>query len=555
MKVSYGWLVLAAVVASTMAFDVPTRTPRIIQGGMGIRISKWQLAREVSKKGELGVISGTSMDTVLVRDLQNGDPDGSIRRALASFPDQDMVKRVMDKFFIENGKGSSEPYKTVPMWTLTPSQLLLEVTVLANYCEVWLAKHNDDGSPIDGFVGINLLTKVQLPTVPSLYGAMLANVDYVIMGAGIPLSIPGLLDNLSDCEDCQHRIDVAGVANDDQFSLDFSPKMFWSNAGKPELAVPLKRPNFLPIVSSVVLAQSMLKRATGKGPTKGIQGFVVELNTAGGHNAPPRGFRYDPVAKSHDVQLNERGEPVYGPKDDVDIEQFSKACKGLPFWFAGSFARPEKIPEIIRHGGAGIQVGTMFALAEESGMEANVKRGILRQILEGDLDVFTDPVASPTGFPFKVLELDNTLSDDKVYEERPRVCSLGYLRSPYMRDDGKIGYRCPSEPVKDWLKKGGEVEATLGRKCLCNALCANIGSPQVQKIQDENGKKVAYTEPTLITIGNDINWSRRFVKEDSTGKIGYKAADIVEYLQSFSMMANSRNETDIGLLDRSAVLH
>lgn len=46
--------------------------PRIIQGGMGIRISSWELARAVSQKGELGVISGTGVDTIMVRTLQNG---------------------------------------------------------------------------------------------------------------------------------------------------------------------------------------------------------------------------------------------------------------------------------------------------------------------------------------------------------------------------------------------------------------------------------------------------------------------------------------------------
>ena len=35
--------------------------PKIIQGGMGVRISSWNLAREVSRRGELGVVSGTAM--------------------------------------------------------------------------------------------------------------------------------------------------------------------------------------------------------------------------------------------------------------------------------------------------------------------------------------------------------------------------------------------------------------------------------------------------------------------------------------------------------------
>lgn len=158
--------------------------PRVIQGGMGIRISKWSLAREVSTMGQLGVVSGTAMDTILVRELQDGDKDGSVRRALSSFPDQGMVRRVLDKYYNEGGRDAGEPYRSLPMWTVRPSQHLLEVCVLANYCEVWLAKHRDDGTPTDGLVGINLLTKVQLPTVPSLYGAILAGVDYVIMGAG-----------------------------------------------------------------------------------------------------------------------------------------------------------------------------------------------------------------------------------------------------------------------------------------------------------------------------------------------------------------------------------
>ena len=100
-------------------------------------------------------------------------------------------------------------------------------------------------------------------------------------------------------------------------------------------------------------------------------------------------------------------------------------------------------------------------------MEDLTRRQILKEVVEhGDMDVFTDPVASPTGYPFKVLDVAGTLSEEKVYKERPRMCSLGYLRAPYVDNNGKIGYRCPAEPVDNWVKKGGEVEATVGRKCL-----------------------------------------------------------------------------------------
>jgi NAD(P)H-dependent flavin oxidoreductase YrpB (nitropropane dioxygenase family) len=564
--------------ATTMTATVHSPSlsvPRIIQGGMGIRISSWELARAVSRKGELGVISGTGIDTILVRILQKGmyrtpqsdslfnatqltifhfstitngrtntgDPTGEMRRALASFPDQDMVERLLDKYFIEGGKDPNKPFRSVPMWTVEPSQALLEATVIANYCEVWLAKHDDDNTPTGGLVGINRLTKVQLPTLASLYGAMLADVDYVIMGAGIPLKIPGVLDKLSEGMDVTFPIDITGSV--ETHSIQFSPNHFWSAAGKPSLAeqkLKLKRPAFVPIVSSVVLAKSMLKRADGKGPTKGIQGFVVELPTAGGHNAPPRGFRYDPVAKTHAVDLNDKGEPIYGPKDEVDLLKFLQASHGLPFWMAGSYAHPDKFSEVVKMGAQGVQCGTLFALADESGMDKDTRQEILSAIAEKDLSVFTDPVASPTGYPFKVLKLDNTLSNDDNYEARPRLCSLGYLRTPYIDDDGKIGYRCPAEPVEDWVKKGGEIEATKGRKCLCNALCANVGFPQTRAVKADTGDKMIYVEGKLITIGDEVNNCRRFMKQDETGRWGYSAAEVVDYLKSEWNESLLRNE-------------
>jgi len=99
-----------------------------------------------------------------------------------------MAERILNKYFIEGGKSEMQPFRSLPVWTMEPSQALLEVAVVANFCEVWLAKHDDDGREITkGPVGMNRLTKVQLPTLASLYGAMLAGVDYIIMGAGMSL--------------------------------------------------------------------------------------------------------------------------------------------------------------------------------------------------------------------------------------------------------------------------------------------------------------------------------------------------------------------------------
>jgi hypothetical protein len=102
----------------------------------------------VGRKGELGVISGTAMDVVLLRWLQEGDPGGLYRRALATFPDQPMAQRCIDKYFIEGGKAASKPYRPLAMWIMEPSQELNEISVMGNYCEVRVRarKRGDDRS-------------------------------------------------------------------------------------------------------------------------------------------------------------------------------------------------------------------------------------------------------------------------------------------------------------------------------------------------------------------------------------------------------------------------
>ncbi|VAW06245.1 Enoyl-[acyl-carrier-protein] reductase [FMN], partial [hydrothermal vent metagenome] len=154
--------------------------PLIIQGGMGAAVSDWRLARAVSVTGQLGVVSGTALDAILARRLQVGDPGGHMRRALAAFPIPEIASRIMDRYFIEGGKAPDTRFVAKPMVSHKRSRKAEELLVASNFVEVFLAK---EGHP--NAVGINFLEKVQVPTIPSLYGAMLAGVDYVLMGAGI----------------------------------------------------------------------------------------------------------------------------------------------------------------------------------------------------------------------------------------------------------------------------------------------------------------------------------------------------------------------------------
>ncbi len=166
--------------------------PRNIQGGMGIGISNWQLAREVSRLGHLGVISGTRIDVVIPRHLQLGDIGDNIRRALSHFPVQEIADKVIKKYFRKEGRASSLAFRQVSQLRLDSSEELIELSVCANFAEVWLAKEGHKG-----LVGVNYLEKIQMAHLSSLYGAMLAGVDYVLMGAGIPIQIAAVLDKLS----------------------------------------------------------------------------------------------------------------------------------------------------------------------------------------------------------------------------------------------------------------------------------------------------------------------------------------------------------------------
>ncbi len=469
--------------------------PMIIQGGMGVAISNWRLAKAVSQQGQLGVVSGTGMSRILVARLMEGDKEGHVRRALSHFPFQDAIERILDTYFVEGGKDPNVPYLNVPAYSLKPTKALDILTIVANYLEVFLAKEGHDG-----VVGVNLLEKVQMPNLASLYGAMLAGVDYVLMGAGIPMQVAGVLDRLVNHESVSYRVDVTGATAEDDYRIHLHPEELFP--GMREKVGPLKRPAFLPIISSLVLAQALIKRSEGP-----IQGFVIEGHIAGGHNAPPRGT----------VTYNELGEPVYTSKDSVDLDKMK--ALGLPFWLAGGFGHPEQLRNALEKGAAGIQVGTAFAYCEESGMESHNKQLVLNKVLDEDIVVRTNAVASPTGFPFKVVDLEDTMSEQEVYEVRNRICDMGFLRTIYKRPDGKIGYRCASEPVDDYVRKGGTAEDTEGRVCLCNALGAAAGHPQI--------RKDGYVEKTIVTSGNDLVNLKSVMKDGTTH---YSARDVIQYL-------------------------
>jgi NAD(P)H-dependent flavin oxidoreductase YrpB (nitropropane dioxygenase family) len=466
--------------------------PLIIQGGMGIGVSTVQMANAVANLGQLGVVSGTAVDSVFARKLQDGDATGDVRWALSQFPDQVCAYEILDRFFIEGGKQESTSYLDVPKLSFNPTPFAQKVLVAANFVEVTLAKRNTTG-----LIGINFLEKIQLATPASVFGAILADVDYILMGAGIPADIPKLITDLLSGAKVNFKIKVEGA--DKSHLLGFDPK-FINGVDLDKL----HRPKFLAIVSSHILA-NYLARDEATRP----DGFVIEGPTAGGHNAPPRSKEF----------LSADGQVTFTEKDLADFEKVRAV--GLPFWLAGGFGTPEKVREAIEVGAVGVQVGSLFALSQESGITEDLRSKVLQAMAEGTLEIRTEPKTSSTGFPFKVVEVNGTSTDPDIYATRDRKCDLGYLRSPFQRPDGGIGYRCSGEPIKTFEFKGGTPLEAENVKCLCNALMANIGLGQV--------RWGTYHEPALLTLGSDLAGAQE-LNEIYHGS--WTTSDVIEYLTS-----------------------
>jgi NAD(P)H-dependent flavin oxidoreductase YrpB (nitropropane dioxygenase family) len=471
---------------------------------MGVHVSGHRLARTVAMAGGLGVVSGTGLDGVYARLLQDGDQGA--RWGIEQFPDRATADRVLARYFKPEGRGG-KPYGNLHKWIIDPRTdrqraslaELQELAVVSAFAEVLRAKHHHDG-----VIGINVLRKIALPIPATIYGAMLAGVDVVLTGAGSPDEMPRLLDALARHEEGLLSVKVLRSAPGAEYATRLAP----ATAPGIPTGAPLRRPRFLAIVASVDLAAGLASQ-----PSTCPDGFVVEGPTAGGHNAPPRG------------PWHPQSDPSYGERDRVDLAAI--AAIGLPFWLAGSYGSAEGLSEARDAGARGIQAGTAFALSRESGLTPELKRQVLAKVADGTLTVITDGSASPTGFPFKVHQLEGTLSDPAVRDARERRCDLGYLRQPVLQD-GELVYICPAEPEPTLESKGGRRPQATGRVCLCNALFAAAGLAQ--------RRRDGYLEAPIFTGGDDLDSLRRLSLDGD----GYSATAAMSLIRGQSPVRTRR---------------
>ena len=502
---------------------------KLIQGGMGVYVSNWRLARAVSMARPgvtAGAVSGTALDVVYARFLQLGDPGGHIRRALAAFDalfGVEIGRKICDRYFIEGGKAPTARFKNVPKQTvrlpngvnsllipahqtepvaLEMNEDTVELIIATAFAEVWLAKEGHAGR-----VFINFLKKVELPLIFAMYGAMLAGVDGVIVGAGNPEGLPAICSHLANHQPVNYDLQVLYRDSGETFYLPFDPHQV---ADGRLAQKPLPRPAFLAIASLQNLVEML-----AHSPTESPNGFIIEHHTAGGHNAGPQG----PLVK------DSQGQPVYGPEDEPDLEAIRK--NDLPFWLAGGYGSHEKLQQALSAGATGVQVGSVFALSEDSGMKPAHRNAILDAIKKGanDSDLVLTTLFSPTGYPFKVVQLEDTLADEAVYSRRKRICDIGLLQQiglskPAADGSRRLFQRCQAAPIEEYVSKRGLLPNADGKRCLCNGLLASMGLSQVVSQDGELAE-----EPAIVTLGNHLDGVRRLSHQ---GQNPYWSHDVVE---------------------------
>ncbi len=467
---------------------------KLIQGGMGVKISQYTLARTVAKTGNGragGTVSLTMIAHVARSRLVKNDIDQL--RALdlfgSFFPE---VAQLIRHAFVENRK-------VLPAYNLDPPVLLRWMTLFGSFAEFYLASEGHDHP-----VGANVLYKVGYPHLDTLVGLMMAvalrkptAISYLIVGAGLPGDFPHMMQELVTERRTTFLHDVENSKVGQYMVLDL--EVLTSKMGEVAKASTrdpalFRIPLFLPIVTMQSAVEGLRRMTSG---FEGIDGFIVENKDAGGHNANPR------------------NKTEYGPKDEMDFDKLRRLTS-LPYWLAGGWL--PRFQEARELGAVGIQVGGPFSLTPESGTLARLRDATLEKI-RNDTLVVESTNMSPTNYRFQVVQHENTMSDPNALKKPG--CTKCYLRTPVLvLEEGSyvVRYECTGDPL--YKQRGGTKDDT-DKACLCNGLAATS-----DVLDEEEAKHI----PPIQTGGTFLARDTRYVWQvTGTGTPGrpMQAADVV----------------------------
>ena len=205
----------------------------------------------------------------------------------------------------------------------------------------------------------------------------------------------------------------------------------------------------------------------------------------------------------------------------------------------GAYGSRARFQEALAAGAHGVQVGTAFAFCEESGLDPDLRQRFLTSIVEPRGRRLHGPGRLTDRLPVQGGGARGHPLGATPRTRIARACATSATSAgPTSAPTGTLDYRCPSEPVDDYVRKGGQVEDTVGRKCLCNALVTNIGMGQ----RRPNG----YEELPMLTAGNDLASVRAHI---SPGNLSYHARDVVASLLAEDSYATTRlNATAPGIV-------
>ena len=218
------------------------------------------------------------------------------------------------------------------------------------------------------------------------------------------------------------------------------------------------------------------------------------------------------------------GQPMYGVRDEADLAAIRAVH--LPFWLAGGYGSQARLHEALAAGANGVQVGTVFALAEESGMKSEYRSAILAALKSG------------RGRRRSGAH-DHLLAYRLFFQGRPtgghalgRRCLCRptahlrhrHLATARLQQAGRIwaAHAFPTlsgRPGGRYVKQRGLERNTDERRCLCNGLLSCVGLGQVKEIQGE-----LVEEPAIVTLGNHLDGVRRLSRQ---GQTHYYVQDVV----------------------------